>query len=131
MNTKLQTLVDAIHTSDLLTEAEKQRIATLASEVEKELATVAFKLERTEKIKNTIGVLLESNIEELEKKRQILEAQKRELEIEASLERVRTQAMSMKKPDDLLGICEILYAELQNLGFGELRNTMINIHYDE
>ena len=131
MHQKLQTLVDAIHASDLLTEAEKNRIASLASEVDRELATIAFKFERTEKIKNTMGILLESNIEELEQKRKALETQKRELETEASLERVRTKAMSMKKPDDLLGICETLYAELQTLGFSELRNTMINLHNDD
>ena len=55
----------------------------------------------------------------------------RELEIEASLEKVRTQAMRMNKPDDLTEICKIVYAELQALGFTELRNAMINIHHDD
>ena len=55
----------------------------------------------------------------------------RELEIEASLEKVRTQAMRMNKPDDLTDICKIVYAELQALGFTELRNAMINIHHDD
>jgi signal transduction histidine kinase len=131
MNIKLQTLIDAIHASGLLTGPEKQRIDALASDVEKELALVAFKHERTEKIKHTMGVLLEANIAELEQKGKALEAQKRELEIEASLERVRTKAMGMKKSDDVLDICDILYAELQSLGFGELRNAMINIHDDK
>jgi signal transduction histidine kinase len=60
-----------------------------------------------------------------------LEEKNRELKIESSLERVRAQAMSMKKPADLLDICENLFIELQALGFSELRNTMINIHNDE
>ena len=60
-----------------------------------------------------------------------LESRNRELEIETALERVRTVAMSMRKPNDLPGICEILYKELQSLGFNELRNAMINIHNDE
>ncbi|MEO7358390.1 MAG: hypothetical protein ABIY50_12805, partial [Ignavibacteria bacterium] len=55
----------------------------------------------------------------------------RDLEIEASLERVRAVALSMKKPDDLLSICKVLYAELLALGFTELRNAMINIHDDD
>ncbi len=59
-----------------------------------------------------------------------LEAQKRELEIESSLERVRAVAMGMNKADDLLNVCEILFHELQNLEFGELRNALINIHDD-
>ena len=53
---------------------------------------------------------------------------KRELEIEASLEKVRAQALGMRKPDDLLDICEILYLELYKMGFEELRNAMINIY---
>ncbi len=59
------------------------------------------------------------------------EAQAREAKIEASLEKVRAQALGMKKPDELLGICKILYTELQTLGFDELRNAMINIHDDD
>ncbi|MGB5849905.1 MAG: nuclear transport factor 2 family protein, partial [Ignavibacteriaceae bacterium] len=59
-----------------------------------------------------------------------LEYKNRELEIEASLERVRAQAMAMTKPDDTLSICEILFKEFQTLGFTEIRNSMINIHND-
>jgi len=62
-----------------------------------------------------------SRIAELEK----------ELKIEAALERVRTVAMGMSSPDDLLGICETMFGELQKLGFDDLRNAMISIHYDE
>ncbi len=60
-----------------------------------------------------------------------LMALKRQLRIEASLDRVRKTALSMKKPDDLLKICKTLYTELQLLGFDELRNSMINIHNDD
>ena len=58
------------------------------------------------------------------------EAQAREAQIEAALERVRAMAMSMKNPDDLKHIVEILFAEIHKLGFTELRNTMIQIHDD-
>ncbi len=54
----------------------------------------------------------------------------RELEIEAALEKVRTVAMSMNKPDDLLNVCEVLFKEFHKLGFDEIRNAMINIHND-
>ncbi|MFZ0453230.1 MAG: SpoIIE family protein phosphatase [Ignavibacteriaceae bacterium] len=70
----------------------------------------------------------EQQIAELQRE---LEEKKRELEIEASLERVRARAMGMNKPDDLLNICEILFKELMLLGFTELRNSMINIHNDD
>jgi signal transduction histidine kinase/ketosteroid isomerase-like protein len=55
------------------------------------------------------------------------EAQAREAQIEASLERVRSVALGMRKAADLLDICEVLYAELEKLEFHGLRNTMINI----
>ncbi len=54
-----------------------------------------------------------------------------DLQIETSLERVRTVAIGMRKSEELLNICEILFKELKTLGFDELRNTMINIHNDE
>lgn len=78
--------------------------------------------------------LLQRNAElekELAGKTIELERKNRELEIEASLDRVRAQAMFMKKPDELLHICKILFDELQTLGFRELRNTMININHDD
>ncbi len=59
------------------------------------------------------------------------EAQAKEAQIETSLERVRAQAMAMRTPEELTGICEVLYAELHTLGFAEIRNAMINIHDDE
>lgn len=58
------------------------------------------------------------------------EDQAKEALIEASLERVRSVAMSMHQASDLLEICETSYVELIKLGFSELRNTMINIHDD-
>ncbi len=72
--------------------------------------------------------LLRARAAELEK--QLVE-KSRDLEIEASLERVRTMAMGMRTPDDLLSICQILFEELTALGFVELRNAMINIVNDE
>jgi hypothetical protein len=36
--------------------------------------------------------------------------------------------MGMRKLDELPGICQTLYNELQQMGFSELRNAMINIH---
>lgn len=58
-------------------------------------------------------------------------AQAREAQIQASLEKVRAQALGMRKPEDLPDVCEVLFKELQTLGFSELRNAMVNIHNDE
>ncbi len=55
----------------------------------------------------------------------------KELEIEASLERVRAVAMSMNKSDDLLKICEVSFKEFKLLGFNNLRNAIIHIPFDD
>ncbi|MBL7722085.1 MAG: nuclear transport factor 2 family protein, partial [Chitinophagaceae bacterium] len=60
-----------------------------------------------------------------------LQAKTRELEIEASLERVRAITMGMNKPGDILDICKVFFTELQSLGFTDLRNTLINFWDDE
>ncbi len=70
----------------------------------------------------------EQKISELEKE---LVKKTRELEIEASLERVRTVAMSMNKSEDLLRICEVSFNEFQKLGFDHLRNAVIHIPNDD
>jgi signal transduction histidine kinase len=58
-------------------------------------------------------------------------AQAKEAQIEASLEKVRAQALGMQKPEDLPTVCEVLFKELKILGFDDLRNAMVNIHNDD
>ena len=131
MNPHLQNILITIQQDKNLSEEEKNAIIKSLKDADKEFEIVNFKLDRTEKVKRTTAILLEETIEELEQKRKAVEAQNKELEIETALERVRTVAMAMRKADDLLDICKIVYDELQNLGFNELRNAMINIHNDD
>lgn len=67
----------------------------------------------------------------IEEKTADLLQKNRELEIESALERVRSVAMGMNKSDDLLGICEASFKELQKLGIDGLRNAVIHIPNDE
>jgi signal transduction histidine kinase len=66
-------------------------------------------------------------MEGLRRKNQELEAKikerTRELEIEASLERVRAVAMGMMKPDDMLEVCLAISQESEKLGIKEIRNV--------
>src|SRR5579862_394456 len=55
----------------------------------------------------------------------------KELEIEASLERVRTVAMSMNKPDDMLHVCRMISDQLELLHVEEIRNVQTAIFYKE
>jgi signal transduction histidine kinase len=54
-----------------------------------------------------------------------------QLEIEAAVERVRSEAMTMRKPQDLSKISEIIFHEIKKLGFDYLRNTEIIINNDD
>jgi signal transduction histidine kinase len=131
MNQHLKTIQDLLQQNKTLSDAEKEALLKTITDADKQWSITDFKLDRTEKVKKTTAILLEETIEELEQKRKAVEAQNRELEIESSLERVRAVAMGMKRSDDLLSICEVLFKELQTLGFSHLRNTLINTFVDE
>jgi hypothetical protein len=60
-----------------------------------------------------------------------LENKTRELEIESSLERVRTVAMGMRKPDDMLEVCRIISQQSESLGIREIRNVQTAIIYED
>ncbi|HEX5111497.1 MAG TPA: ATP-binding protein, partial [Saprospiraceae bacterium] len=59
-----------------------------------------------------------------------LEHKNRELEIEAALEKVRTIAMSMQDPNDMLGVCHTIADQLSMLGVKEIRNVQTAIIYE-
>ena len=52
-----------------------------------------------------------------------LERKKRELEIEASLEKIRVIALSMKHPADMIDVCRAISEQLQLLGIQDIRNV--------
>jgi signal transduction histidine kinase len=56
-----------------------------------------------------------------------LKQKNKELEIESSLEKVRTVAMSMRKPDDMLDVCRMISDQLEILGVHEIRNVQTAI----
>ena len=59
------------------------------------------------------------------------EAQAREAQIEAALERVRSVAMSMMKSEDLPVVCKAVFTQTQILGFTGVRYAQIYIRNDE
>src|SRR5215203_2458896 len=115
MNQHLQSILTVIQLDESLTAEEKNTILKSLKDADKELEITTFKLERTEKVKRTTAILLEETIAELEQKRKAVEAQNRELEIEASLERVRSKAMMMQKSEDLSNAVAIVFDELNKL----------------
>jgi class 3 adenylate cyclase len=59
------------------------------------------------------------------------EAQAREARIEASLEHMRAAAMSMRKPEDVIFVCEAMFRQLSLLGFTNIRNAQAAIKNDK
>ncbi len=59
------------------------------------------------------------------------EAQAKEAQIEGALEKVRSVTLSLKKSDELLDVAEVLYHQLFELGFNNIRNVIIDIHIDD
>ena len=55
------------------------------------------------------------------------EEQAREAQIEASLEKVRGVALSLQKSDEMLQVAQVLYEQLLELGFTNIRNALIDI----
>jgi len=131
LNQHLQKILDAIQQAEHLTAEEKAALLKSLKDADSAFTISEFKLERTEKVKRTTAILLEETIEELEQKRKAVEAQNKELEIESSLERVRTVAMSMNRPDDMLDVCKSISLQLQSLGVKEIRNVQTAIFYGE
>jgi hypothetical protein len=125
MNQNLQKISLFLEQAEHLSAEEKASLTKAVADAEKELEITAFKLDRTEKVKRTTAILLEETIEELEQKRKAVEAQNRELEIEAALERVRIVVMGMMKSEELLNVCEAVFAQLNLLNFSELRSAQI------
>ena len=130
MNVHLES-IKKILLDSILSDAEKQSLLKSVTDADKQWAITEFKLDRTEKVKKTTAILLEETIEELEQKRKAVEIQNHELEIESSLERVRTVAMGMNKTDDILSISEVLFFELRKLKFDNIRNAIIHVYKDE
>jgi len=72
-NSELQAVYKIIEESGDFPDEVKAGLLQSVRKVDKELEIVNFKLDRTEKVKKTTGILLEETIEELELKRKAIE----------------------------------------------------------
>jgi len=75
MNEYLQTILEIANNSAALCDEEKNILLKAVKDTDNELNIAQFKLDRTEKVKRTTGILLEETIEELEQKRKAVEEQ--------------------------------------------------------
>ncbi|KAF0132062.1 MAG: Response regulator receiver domain protein [Bacteroidetes bacterium] len=73
MNQHLQNILDILQQIESISDDQKALINKSLKDADKELVILAFKLDRTEKVKRTTAILLEETIEELEQKRKAIE----------------------------------------------------------
>ena len=130
MGTSLQEIIESIQQSAKLDASEKVLLIKALKQVNKAHGLTQFKLDRMEKDRQTLSVMLEESIQVFEKKGKAIEEQNRELEIETSLERVRTSAMRMNAPADMLGVCKIICQQLELLNVKDIRNVQTAIFHE-
>jgi len=106
MNPLHQLLLEKLHHAENLTAEQKDLLFKSLKEDDKNQVQLQFKLDRMEKDRRTLQVMLEESIDDLQKKNKVLE-------IEASFERVWLVVMSMKKPEDMLDVCCMISVQLQ------------------
>jgi signal transduction histidine kinase len=73
MDTSLKDVIEFVRSAGHLAEAEREALLKSLKAADRELQVLAFKLERTEKVKRTTAILLEETIQELEQKRKAVE----------------------------------------------------------
>jgi len=73
--------------------------------------------------KEKLQKLVDQQTADLHQQTADLHDKNRELEIEASIERVRAVAMSMNRPEDMLKVCSVISDQLEQLGVEHIRNV--------
>ncbi|MFD2727525.1 sensor histidine kinase [Hyunsoonleella rubra] len=115
MNPQLQTIHDFIQQNENLTADEKATLLKLVKKVDSDLTISEFKLERTEKVKRTTGILLEETIEELEQKRKDIE--KANNTLKQSLENLKATQSQLIQSEKMASLGELtagIAHEIQN-----------------
>ena len=129
MNPNLVKILRLLKEAGSLKTQERESITNAIKELEKHIDLTEAKLDQTEKGKKSNSNLLEETMTEFEQIKKTVEEQNRQLQIEAALDKVRTAAMGMQEPSDMLQVCRTIADQCQQLGFREIRNVQTAIIY--
>ncbi len=115
MNQQHQTILELVQQNENLTADEKKTLIKAIKKADFDLTISEFKLDRTEKVKRTTGILLEETIEELEKKRKAIEETNDALQ--QSLENLKATQSQLIQSEKMASLGELtagIAHEIQN-----------------
>ena len=131
MNPQLQTISDFIKNSSAFSEADKESLLKVIKDVDKNQSMIQFKLDRIEKDRNTLSVMLQESIDDLQKKSLAVEETNRELT--KTLEELRATQAQLIQSEKMASLGELtagIAHEIQNPlnfvnNFSEVSNELI------
>src|SRR6188768_1437635 len=131
MSPQLQTVSDFIKNSSGISDAEKESLLKTIKEADKNQSMIQFKLERIEKDRNTLSIMLQESIEDLQKKSLVIEDANKALT--QTLEELKTTQVQLIQSEKMASLGELtagIAHEIQNPlnfvnNFSEVSNEMI------
>jgi signal transduction histidine kinase len=115
MAPQLQKIIDKVHQLESISAEEKDFLIKAIKDADKAQAMVQFKLERIEKDRGTLSVMLEETIDDLQKKTKVVEESRAALE--KSLEELKAAQAQLIQSEKMASLGELtagIAHEIQN-----------------
>src|SRR6188768_1633881 len=132
MSPQLQAISDLIKNSSGISDAEKESLFKVIKEADKNHSMIQFKLERVVKDRNTLSIMLQESIEDLQKKSLVIEDANKALT--QTLEELKTTQVQLIQSEKMASLGELtagIAHEIQNPlnfvnNFSEVSNELLD-----